>query len=116
MTRNIIPKPLQSVQFLIMGIKCDHCDWKDMSVQIEDYKDWLNHLCPHCGHNLLTQHDYDYTRVFRVITGVINAVGIPFMAVHMARKLVQGKNFNPKFREYNIEMNGRSDPKVVERR
>mgnify|MGYP000959964872 CR=1 FL=1 len=45
----------------IKGIKCDTegCDFKDMSVEVEDYKDWLNKPCPKCGGNLLTQADFD---------------------------------------------------------
>ena len=43
----------------ISGIKCDNCNWKDMSVPFEDYEQWINKPCPKCGENLLTQKDYD---------------------------------------------------------
>lgn len=45
----------------ISGIKCDNpsCDYSDMSVKFEDYKDWLNKPCPLCGENLLTQKCHD---------------------------------------------------------
>lgn len=43
----------------IYGIKCDHCDYRDDSVQFEDYPLWLNRPCPKCGANLLTQADFD---------------------------------------------------------
>lgn len=51
----------QAIEVNIGGIKCDNpeCDYADMSVKVEDYKDWLNKPCPECGHNLLTQNDYD---------------------------------------------------------
>jgi phage FluMu protein Com len=43
----------------VKGIKCDHCDWRNLTVERADYKDWLNRPCPKCGANLLTQADYD---------------------------------------------------------
>lgn len=45
----------------ISGIKCDNkeCNYSDMSVQVEEYIDYLNKPCPECGSTLLTQTDYD---------------------------------------------------------
>ena len=43
----------------ISGIKCDSCDYKDSSVQMSDYHNWLNKHCPICGTNLLTESDYE---------------------------------------------------------
>lgn len=39
---------------IVKGIKCDNpeCDFKDMSVNFEDYKNWVNRPCPKCGTNL----------------------------------------------------------------
>lgn len=45
-------------EYIINGIKCDSCDWDDMSVRYENYKEWLNRPCPECGANLLTRSDY----------------------------------------------------------
>ncbi len=47
----------------IWGMKCDHCTWKDMSVQVKDYSNYLNKPCPVCGSNLLTEEDWILTRV-----------------------------------------------------
>jgi len=44
----------------ISGIKCDHCDFKDETVEFKDYGLWLNKPCPKCGENLLTREDYDF--------------------------------------------------------
>lgn len=54
---------MRVVDCFIRGIKCDNpqCDFKDHTVRIEDYKQWLNWPCPKCGANLLTQADYDAT-------------------------------------------------------
>lgn len=49
----------KALEFNVSGIKCDHCDYKDESVKVEDYKDWLNKPCPKCGANLLTEADYN---------------------------------------------------------
>lgn len=43
-----------------IGLKCDHCTYKDMTVESKDYKNNINKLCPKCGNSLLTQEDYDY--------------------------------------------------------
>lgn len=57
----------------IHGIKCDHCTYKDMNVQPEDYEAWLNRPCPECGENLLTQKDYDMVLHLQEKTAQMNA-------------------------------------------
>ena len=47
-----------ALQVEIYGIKCDHCDYKDMSVQLHQYPEYVNKPCPECGENLLTEEDY----------------------------------------------------------
>lgn len=60
------------IKMEIGGIKCDHCTWRDDNVHLTDYHLWLNKACPVCGHNLLTQADFDLvTRVLRN-TRIIN--------------------------------------------
>lgn len=39
-------------------IKCDFCDFSDMSVPIWEFSKWLDKPCPQCGKNLLTKEDY----------------------------------------------------------
>ena len=50
----------------ISGLKCDNpnCNYKDMSIKVEDYKNWINAPCPRCGESLLTQEQYDETQKF----------------------------------------------------
>lgn len=45
--------------FVISGIKCDHCDYKDMEVPFEFFPHYIDAPCPFCGHNLLTRADYN---------------------------------------------------------
>lgn len=46
--------------FQVKGLKCDNpnCNYKDMSIQAEEYKNYINHPCPNCGCSLLTKADY----------------------------------------------------------
>ena len=47
--------------FGVYGIKCDACDYNDMSVPYDDYPSYINKPCPVCGENLLTEKDYKET-------------------------------------------------------
>lgn len=59
----------------IRGIKCDNpkCDYQDMSVDVNDYKNWVNKPCPKCGANLLTQEDLDNTIMLMMCADIVNA-------------------------------------------
>jgi hypothetical protein len=48
------------MKFNITGIKCDSrsCNYKDISVKVEDYPNYVNKPCPVCGAILLTERDY----------------------------------------------------------
>ncbi|MBB6622049.1 hypothetical protein H7E67_01270 [Clostridium gasigenes] len=58
------------------GIKCDNpnCDFNDMNVNAEDYKEWLNKPCPKCGENLLTEEDYRNTKFLLEMVKVANRI------------------------------------------
>ncbi len=56
----------------INGIKCDSCDYKDMSVQLKDYDSWLNKPCPICGENLLTEADYEMVKELSLLVDTQN--------------------------------------------
>lgn len=64
----------KAAELKIGGIKCDNpkCDFVDKSVKFEDYKDWLNKPCPKCGSNLLTQEDYNNTKILIEVTNAVN--------------------------------------------
>lgn len=57
------------------GLKCDNpsCDFVDMSIEIEDYDNWLNAPCPKCGANLLTQEDLDAVKMIILIGKLVQA-------------------------------------------
>lgn len=47
------------MEIVISGIKCDNCSFRDNNVHFSEYPQWLNKPCPECGHNLLTNKDYN---------------------------------------------------------
>jgi hypothetical protein len=69
----------KAVNFNVMGIKCDNpdCDFADMTVPFEDYKNWVNKPCPQCGCNLLTQADYDNTMMLFNVVEQMNKIFPP---------------------------------------
>lgn len=81
--------------FNISGIKCDHpeCNYRDDSVRLEDYPQWLNKPCPLCGSNLLTQADYD---TLLLLTGLVGKLSETVPQVHDEEQL----------ETFKINMNG----------
>jgi hypothetical protein len=53
-------KSKKNIEIIAQGIKCDNpdCDYMDVTVPYEDYKEWVNKPCPKCGANLLTEEDF----------------------------------------------------------
>lgn len=84
-----------AVELNIKGIKCDNpeCDFKDDNVKFEDYEQWINKPCPKCGLNLLTQEDFDNTKMIIDI-------------VSMANKVFPKRKEDEKIVTANIEMDG----------
>lgn len=62
------------VELNIYGIKCDACDYYDMSVKVDEYPKWINKPCPKCGENLLTEADYNNVKMLMEITKIVNKV------------------------------------------
>ena len=58
----------------IYGLKCDNpdCDFVDMSIEYEDYKNWVNKPCPKCGAILLTKFDYEICKQAKMFAKVCN--------------------------------------------
>jgi len=67
-------KKEEAITLNLGGIKCDYCDFKDMSVPYEDYKNWLGKPCPKCGANLLTEADYKTVKRIVFITKLFNKI------------------------------------------
>ena len=65
------------IKHRISGIKCDNpkCDFRDDTVKMEDYEQWLNKPCPKCGANLLTEEDLKATEALLEVVGAMNRVG-----------------------------------------
>jgi hypothetical protein len=49
------------MDFGVYGIKCDACDYSDMTVKYEDYPNYVDKPCPHCGEPLLTKEQLSET-------------------------------------------------------
>ncbi|MDP4087622.1 MAG: hypothetical protein Q8934_23955 [Bacillota bacterium] len=62
------------VDLNIYGIKCDSCDFNDMSVKVEEYSEWVNKPCPKCGANLLTEDDYNNVKMLMEIAKLANSI------------------------------------------
>ena len=69
---NNVKGPNATVTF--SGIKCDNpdCNYADLTVNVEEYDQWLNRPCPDCGCNLLTQADYDMVKMILYRANEIN--------------------------------------------
>lgn len=61
-----------ALELTIKGIKCDSCDFKDETVKIGDFDNWLDKPCPKCGANLLTQEDLESTKALVMLTNMLN--------------------------------------------
>ncbi len=81
---------MKAVDLKIGGIKCDNpnCDFRDDSVSVEDYKDWINKPCPKCGANLLTKKDYKTTKRIIKLCKIFNKI---FPNDYNAEDQVKGK-------------------------
>ena len=64
------------IEIGISGIKCDHCDYKDDDVNVDDYAEYVNKPCPECGANLLTEADYETVLMMIATVENLNALGL----------------------------------------
>jgi len=60
----------------INGIKCDNpkCDYENTTIQLQEYKNWINKTCPKCNTLLLTENDYNIFKLLTVTIGIANKV------------------------------------------
>lgn len=65
-----------ALEINIGGLQCDNsdCDFKDMSIKVEEYEQWLNKPCPKCGENLLTEDDYRNAQFLLEMVKVANKI------------------------------------------
>ena len=87
----------------IGGIKCDNpsCDFRDESVPVEDYKNWLNKPCPICGYNLLTKKDYKSVKRLLSTIKIINKIG---KILPISKTMLQPST------TYHVEWDGSGNP------
>jgi hypothetical protein len=52
---------LKNIGLDLYGLKCDSCDWEDMSIPFKDYEKNIDVPCPECGDPILTKKDYGET-------------------------------------------------------
>lgn len=65
-----------AIESVVGGLKCDAegCDYRDDTVTLASYPEWLNKPCPLCGANLLTQKDFDEVNRLLALTAKINSL------------------------------------------
>lgn len=53
----------------IRGLSCDNeaCGYRNESVELVDYEDYVNEKCPDCGESLLTPEDHAQIKSLLVI-------------------------------------------------
>ena len=58
--------------FSVSGLKCDNpnCDYRDDSIQYEEYPKYIGYPCPKCGAVLLTKEDYKLCKTLERIAKV----------------------------------------------
>lgn len=93
------------VDVKIKGIKCDNkcCDYKNTSVCVEDYKEWVNKPCPKCGSVLLTESDYKFAKFIIKLVGFINKILPKRKDSAPDTRAVMFKDSNGKLITLNIE-------------
>jgi len=58
------------------GLQCDNseCDYTNMDIHTDDYKEWIDAPCPKCGENLLTEDDFLRSLALRETIDMINSM------------------------------------------
>lgn len=64
-----------NIEFAGGGLKCDNpvCDWKDETIDVKDWPNWINAKCPKCESNLLTLEDFHNAMLLFQTAAVINS-------------------------------------------
>ena len=97
----------QAVQLNIGGIKCDNeaCDYRDDSVKVETYPEWVNKPCPKCSANLLTEADYQNVVMMLEIAKMMNSLTPEQL------KALGAEDQGDEIVEMSVEMNGTGEMK-----
>lgn len=67
---------MKAIQASIVDLKCDApgCDYRDDSIQLEEYESYLNAPCPKCGASLLTDADLAAVKAMLATTDWLNSI------------------------------------------
>lgn len=107
----------QNLKLHSTGLKCDNpkCDWKDETIAIADWKNWINAKCPKCGENLLTLEDYE-----RGMIVISSAQLVNMFSIEELEEMAKGKDieaFKEKLKQEGTEgvdlLNTSPDTKVI---
>lgn len=65
-----------SLEMNIGGLKCDNleCDYIDMSINVDEYEQYVNAKCPKCGEILLTEADYRNVKFLLGVAELANKI------------------------------------------
>lgn len=62
----------KACEFIIGGLNCDSCSYRDENVSVFEFEDWIDKPCPECGKSLLTPEDYKSTLALIGIAALTN--------------------------------------------
>lgn len=88
----------EALEMNIKGLKCDNpeCDYIDMTIEVEEYENYINAKCPKCGEILLTEADYRNTEF---LLGMVD----------LANKIFPKRKDDEKVVTMSVNMNGSGD-------
>lgn len=91
------------------GIKCDHCDFNESEVELENFKEWIEKPCPKCGGNLLTKEDY---------SALMTLIGLANLHNEIVRFGQKGNEPHPedeKMLSIRIQSDGQGNLRIIEK-
>ncbi|KKM24506.1 hypothetical protein LCGC14_1604420 [marine sediment metagenome] len=64
----------KAVAIEIAGLQCDvdGCDYEDLSIDVNEYEQYVNVPCPDCGAALLTEADHELVKAITNMVDVLN--------------------------------------------
>lgn len=77
----------------ISGLRCDAngCDYEDLTINVNDYGQYVNAPCPECGANLLTEVDYE---LVKVLAGIVDTLNEKYPPPHDPNKPIASFTIN----------------------
>lgn len=87
----------KNIELASSGLKCDNpvCDWKDETIKVADWKDWINAKCPKCNQNVLTLEDYNNAMIVMATADLLNEFTIEELEEMSKSKTVDDLKAHP---------------------